>query len=198
MKTITIPVRFGYPTVEITINGKEQTFVSGEEIRVENAIAEAIENALALAPKIGLNISKVAQFAEGSIKEITEIDLDGIDTITTYGLAYRKYLTKISIPNCVKNIEAYAIYGCSSLESAKVGNSVTKIGANAFDWCAKLSRVYLPETPPTLADVNAFNNINVNCVFYCKTQASLEAYKKAVNWSTLTGTYTFVVEEKNG
>lgn len=199
MRNITIPKRFGYPTVDITINGKEQTFNSGVEISVEDSVAEAIENAIALAPKVGLNISKVAQFAEGSIKEITEIDLDGINTITTYGLAYRKYLTKISIPNCVKNIEAYAIYGCSSLVSAKLGDGVTKIGTNAFDWCSKLLRVYLPETPPTLADVNAFNNINANCVFYCKTQDSLEAYKKANNWSTLTGKHSFVVEEsKNG
>ena len=56
----------------------------------------------------------------------------------------------------------------------------------------------MPETPPTLLNVIAFQNINTACVFYCKTQESLEAYKKAANWSTLTGTHTFVVEEKNG
>ena len=51
MKSITIPERFGYPTLEITINGKEQTFSSGVEIEVEDSVAEAIENAIALAPK---------------------------------------------------------------------------------------------------------------------------------------------------
>lgn len=51
MKRITIPERFGYPTLEITINGKEQTFASGVEIEVEDSVAEAIENAIALEPK---------------------------------------------------------------------------------------------------------------------------------------------------
>ena len=47
MKTITIPKHFGYPTLDITINGKEYTVKSGEEIEVEDSIAEAIENAIA-------------------------------------------------------------------------------------------------------------------------------------------------------
>jgi hypothetical protein len=51
MKTITIPKRFGYPTAKITANGKEYILKSGEEITVEDHIAEIIENAIALEPK---------------------------------------------------------------------------------------------------------------------------------------------------
>lgn len=51
MKTITIPKRFGYPTAKITANGKEYILKSGEEIAVEDHIAEIIENAIALEPK---------------------------------------------------------------------------------------------------------------------------------------------------
>ena len=51
MKTITIPVRLGYPTVDIEINNKTYTFKSGEEITVDDYVAEVIENAIALAPK---------------------------------------------------------------------------------------------------------------------------------------------------
>ena len=47
MKTITIPKRFGYPTLDIMVNGKVYTVKSGEEITVEDNIAEAIENAIA-------------------------------------------------------------------------------------------------------------------------------------------------------
>jgi hypothetical protein len=43
-KTITIPERFGYPTVDITINGKVQTFASGVAIDVEESIWSSIAN----------------------------------------------------------------------------------------------------------------------------------------------------------
>ena len=195
MKTITIPTKFGYPTLEITINGKEQTFASGVEIEVEDAIAEAIENAIDLAPKQGRYKSRLAQLAEGSITELTTSELEGVETIAVYALAYCRSLLKLAIPNSVKNIEGYAFYSCNKLESLVMGNNVKKIGTNAFDWCASLMNVYLPVTPPILVNINAFANIKSDCIFYCKTQESLDAYKKAENWITLTGTYTFKVEE---
>ena len=51
MKTINIPKRFGYPTVDIYINNKTYTLKSGEEITVDDNVAAIIENAIALAPK---------------------------------------------------------------------------------------------------------------------------------------------------
>ena len=171
MKSITIPKKFGYPTVTLTVNGKEQTFASGVEISVENAVAEAIDNAIALAPTIGVTRSKIAQLAEESLKKLAFEDLEGISTIS----------------NC-------AFYSCKSLTVVEIPNGITKIGNNAFDWCVNLCVVRLPETPPTLTNANGFDNINVSCKFYCKTQESLNAYKAATNWSTLTGKYTFAVE----
>lgn len=170
MKTITIPVRFGYPTLEITVNGKEYSVKSGEPITIEDNIAEAIENAIALAPKLGMYKSKLAQLAEESLTELTAEDLAGISIIANCAFYSTKSLLKVTIPN-----------------------NITKIGDSAFDWCWSLESVYLPETPPTLAKTSAFGNIKPNCTFYCKTQESLDAYKAATNWSTLAGTYSFVV-----
>lgn len=51
MRTITVPKKYGYPTLDITVNGKEYTVKSGEEITVEDSVAEAIENAIALESK---------------------------------------------------------------------------------------------------------------------------------------------------
>ena len=201
MKTITIPKRFGYPTLDITINGKEETFSSGVEISVEDSVAEAIENAIALAPELGVPRNRIAQLAEGSLKEITAEDTAGITTISSYAFYNNKSLTSIIFSSGIKVIESFAFYGCSSIESIRFGDSgkLESLGTNAFDWCAKLKSVYLPETPPILASVNAFANIKADCVFYCKTQASLDAYKSAQNWSALTSPYKFVVEEnKNG
>ena len=44
-KTIIIPKRFGYPTLDIVVNGKVYTVESNKEIVVEDHVAEAIENA---------------------------------------------------------------------------------------------------------------------------------------------------------
>lgn len=197
MKSITIPERFGYPTLEITINGKEQTFASGVEIEVEDSVAEAIENAIALAPKQGIYKSRLAQLAEGSITELTKGDLEGIETIVSSSFSYCRSLISVEIPNGVTRIGTSAFYSCGELESVRFGDNIKleSIGGSAFEWCEKLVCVYLPTTPPTLANNSAFANINASCVFYCKTQASLDAYKSAANWSTLTGTYTFTVEE---
>lgn len=170
MKTITIPKRFGYPTLDITVNGKEYTVKSGEEITVEDHIAEAIENAIALAPKIGVPRNKVAQLAEGSITEITAEDLAGISTLLDFAFYYKQKLKKVTLPD-----------------------EITDIGNYAFQWCVELEKVFLPEKPPTLASSNVFSNIKTDCIFYCKTQESLSAYTKAQSWSALAKNYTFAV-----
>ena len=172
MKTITIPKRFGYPQLDICINGKKYILKSGIEISVEDEVAKIIENALALEPKPKKYPSRFAQFVEGSLKEIIKEDFEGISMIF----------------NC-------AFYGNYNLKKVTIPQNITKIESGAFGWCSNLEGVWLPETPPTLLYTNAFDNIKASCVFYCKTQASLDAYKAATNWSTLAGTYSFVVEQ---
>lgn len=173
MKTITIPKSFGYPTTEIISNGKTYTLNSGVEITVEDHIAEIVENAIALAPKVGRYKSRLAQLIERSIQEITEDDFAGVSTIGNCAFYLNDVLKKVTIPN-----------------------SITAIKDDAFGWAHNLTEVHLPEIPPDLETVEAFAGLK--CTFYCKTQESLEAYKKAANWSTLTSTYSFVVENKNG
>ena len=179
----------------ISANGTKLENLVNPQVLADIISAE-LPNAIALAPKQGRSISRLALLAEGSITEITAGDLEGISTIYTYAFYNIKSLTSVTFPSSIISIGEFAFFGCHLLGSIRFGgdSKIEIIGANAFNWCAKLSEVYLPETPPTLADVNAFANINKNCTFYCKTQASLDAYKAADNWSTLTDTYSFVVE----
>lgn len=169
-KTIIIP-SYNDPFT-VNINNREYVYKGGATIEVPDEVADVIANALALEPKPKIYLSKFAQRAEGSLTQITEADLEGISTIGHSAFVSCDNLRKVSLPNCITSIRNYA-----------------------FNWCSNLESVWLPETPPALVDVNAFGNINAACVFYCKTQESLNAYKAAPNWSTLTGTYTFKVEE---
>lgn len=198
MKTITIPKKFGYPKANLWLNGKKYTFPSGEEITVEDEIADIIENSMDLAPKYVKNLSRLAQLAEGSITELTLSDLEGITSIATHAFYKTELLLSVEIPDDVKSIEACAFYGCNSLESVRFGENskLERFGLIVFDQCPNLKRVYLPPKPPTLENINAFSGINSACVFYCKSQESLNKYRSATNWSTLAGTYTFTVESK--
>lgn len=218
MKTIIIPTRFGYPTLDLYINGRKSTFKSGEEISVEDYVADVIENAIALEPKQGRNKGKFAQRVDGSITELTPSDLEGVEVIGKYAFTECKNLGKIEFPNSLKNVGSWAFSNCSGLVNITIPNNVTNIEYRAFELCTSLTsvtigegvlsiasaaflgckelkRVYLPEKTPNLANISAFDDIKADCVFYCKSQESLDAYKAATNWSTLTGSYTFKVEE---
>ena len=192
MKTIQIPTTSN-PFI-VNINNHEYQYRAGETIEVPDDVAAAIEDAMELKPKPKRHISRIGQLAEGSITELTISDLDGAEILTNRAFAHCRSLQWVELPNCITKIGEEAFYGCESLKRITVSNGVTKICIYAFYNCISLTRIELPVVPPVLDDVNAFTKVKSSCTFYCKTQASLEAYKAAVNWSTLTGTYSFVVE----
>lgn len=169
MKAATIPTSMN-PYV-VTINNHTYSYPAGETVEVPDEVAAAIEDALELEPRPQRYLSKIAHLAENTLKELTAEDLAGIS----------------SLVRC-------AFYSNIGLISITIPDNIREIGTDAFSWCVNLERVYLPEVPPTLA-VDAFKGVRVTCVFYCKTQASMEAYKAAENWGTLAGTNAFVVEE---
>ena len=195
MKTITIP-EYKNPFI-VVINNNVYQYKGGETIEVPDDVAEAIEDALELVPKPKRYLSKLAQLAEDSLTELTASDFEGINKISSYAFYKHFGLTDVTFNSSITTIGACAFYSCGNLLSVRFGDDskVDNIGFSAFEWCEKLKQFYLPMTPPILENANVFANIKPACVFYCKTQASLEAYKKADVWSTLTGTYSFVVEE---
>ena len=215
-KTISIPTHNNPFTV--IINNKEYTYKGGETIEVPDEVAEAIEDALELVPKPKRYLSLFAQRIEGSLVQVTAADLEGVEVIGKYAFTECKSLGKIEFPNSLKNIGSWAFSNCSGLVNITIPNNVTSIEYRAFELCTSLTsvtigkgelsiasaafsgcnelkRVYLPEKTPNLANISAFDDIKADCVFYCKSQESLNKYKAATNWSTLAGAYAFKVEE---
>ena len=194
MKTIQIPTTSN-PFI-VSINNYVYTYRAGSTVEVPDEVAAAIEDALELEPKPERYLSKFAQHANGTLSEITASDLDGVEAIAYYAFGQCYSLTSIIFPDSVKQIVKSAFVSCLNLEVLRFGydSKIDSIGENTFYNCQKLSKVYLPPKPPVLENANAFDAISKGCIFYCKTQASLDAYKAAPNWSTLAGTYSFVVE----
>ena len=107
--------------------------------------------------------------------------------VTSIGLSafYNCYsLESVSIPSGVTSISSSAFYNCHSLASLSFGGSLSSISASAFQNCYGMAEYHFESTtPPTLANTNAFSNIQPDCIIYVPS-AKLNDYKTSENWST--------------
>ena len=65
---------------------------------------------------------------------------------------YCENLTSVTIPNSVVTIGQMAFYYCPAMTSAIIGNSVTTIGAYAFYFCENLTNLTLSNSVTTIGD----------------------------------------------
>lgn len=145
--------------------------IDGTVVEVESTGATKVgESALAYCSQLRSatfsNATSIGESAFAGCGSLVEVYIPNATRLETYSFEFCKQLTNISLPSC------------------------TYIGTYAFRGNESLTSVSLPSTPPYLSNVNAFRNINANCVFHIPT-GSLSAYQNATNWSTLTGQYTF-------
>ena len=102
-------------------------------------------------------------------------------------------LASITILSSVTSIGNNAFHTCYSLASITIPSSVTSIAGSAFQNCYGLAELhFLPSTPPTVSNVNAFTNLQTDCKIYVPT-GSLEAYTNATNYPS-SSTYTYIEE----
>lgn len=130
-----------------------------------------------------------------------------VTTIGASAFANCYALNDLSIPDDVISINAAAFYNCYNIKNLLIPDSVTSIGQQAFSGCMSLTELVisdkvasielkvfnscyvlytltiLAETPPTLANVNAFNNMPADCTIYVP-HGKGDTYKAASGWST--------------
>ena len=140
----------------------------------------------------------------------------GVTSISNSAFYYCYSLASITIPSGVTSIGDYAFHSCYSLASITIPSGVTSISINAFAYCCSLASItipsgvtsisnsafgncyglaklrFLPTTPPTVANSNAFTKIPTDCVISVPT-GSLSAYTGATNYPS-SSTYTYIEE----
>ena len=85
------------------------------------------------------------------------IAISGLTVINDYAFYGCKSLTSVTIGNSVTNIGSYAFVACSSLTSVTIPNSVTSIGSYAFYSCSSLTSVTIPNSVTSIGS-SAFAN----------------------------------------
>lgn len=148
-------------------------------------------------------------------RDITSIDIpSGVTRIGSSAFNSCTSLTSVTIPSGVTSIDIQAFYNCTSLTSVTIPSSVTRIGFSAFANCNSLASLTIPsgvtsidvaafqscirltsitfesDTPPTVANANAWTGIPTTCTIYVPT-GSLSAYTSASNYPD-PNTYTYV------
>lgn len=108
----------------------------------------------------------------------------GITSISSSAFMSCYSLRKAVFGNGLTTINGTAFSACYSLTSLSFGSSLSSIAAQAFNNCYGVIEYHFKSTTvPTLANTNAFANIQSNCKIYVPA-ASLTAYQTANNWST--------------
>ena len=77
---------------------------------------------------------------------VTEVNITTATKIKVYAFYGCSSLTSIEIPNSVTSIGNSAFYGCSSLTSVVIPDSVTSIGNSAFRGCSSLTSIVIPDS----------------------------------------------------
>ncbi len=129
---------------------------------------------------INIPNASIENYAFSWCSKLTSVTLgDGVTKIGTHAFEYCG-LTSITIPSSVNSISEDAFYSCSDMKQVTInstivgqlnklssyfggqvteyilGEGVTYIGANAFDYCTNLTSVTIPSTV-TYIETEAFN-----------------------------------------
>ena len=216
MKTIQIPTNKNPFTV--VINNTAYRYPAGQIVEVPDEVAEAIADALELAPKAEIKLSRMAELASKTITTVTADDLAGVTEIGNYAFSYCMQLTDISfadsitaigvsafaycyglkritIPDHITTIGTYAFSKCTALTDITIGRGVTSIGEFAFNLVGKSKTAtyrMLSPTPPAIA-ADTIHADSLAKIIVPKGCSS--AYKAADNWSAFA---SYIEEAQDG
>ena len=99
-----------------------------------------------------LTQNQIIELGLDKVSVITADMLDGYTSIGNDAFWGCKSLTSIEIPNSVTSIGREVFYRCTGLTSVTIPNSVTSIGKGAFYGCTGLTSIEIPNSVTSIGD----------------------------------------------
>ena len=129
--------------------------VSAHDIEVKNA--DGVTIYYKITSEAGLAVSYRGNYYDSHYNEYTgtvnipsTVKYNGttyiVKSIGDYAFYGCSSLTSIEIPNSVKSIDYCAFSDCSDLTSIEIPNSVTSVGDFAFSGCSGLTSIEIPNS----------------------------------------------------
>lgn len=112
------------------------------------------------------------------------IPTNGITLINNSAFANNFSLKDIILPDGLTTFNNSSFSNNRTIRKFIIPANVTTLGTLVFSGNVAVKYyIFLPTTPPTMADINVFTQINPLCKIYVPDE-SVEAYKTVTNWDT--------------
>jgi hypothetical protein len=103
----------------------------------------------------GYSVTGIAFEAFFGFTWVTSVTIpNGVDNIDSQAFAWCSGMTNVVIPNSVTNLGDWAFYDCSSLTNLVIPNGVVSLGSKVFYQCSSLSSVTIPDSVVRMGDNN--------------------------------------------
>lgn len=152
----------------------------------------AFEGCSALSSFNAPNLTGIRWYAFSSCG-LVGFSADKVSAISSYAFHNCKSLLSVSFAS-VQTVGSSCFYGCNSLSAAFLGSKLTRLSANAFYSCWRLTELHLESvaTVPTLQNSNAFTSTPIagftsytggvyGSIFV--PSSMYNAFSAAANWS---------------
>ena len=102
-----------------------------------------------------------------------------VTVICDSGFMNMPYLTTITIPDSVVNIDNYAFYNCLKLNNIVLPANLTTIGEYAFSGCLSLNAITIPANVTTIKKFAFWNDNNLSSATFENTNGWYTDYSKS-------------------
>ena len=119
-------------------------------------------------------------YVPNSLKTVV---ITGGTSIADYAFYGCDSLTSVTIPDSVTSIGYWAFKDCSNLTSVTIGNSVTSIGSYAFSDCSSLTSITIPHSVTSIDDAAFFDCSSLKSIKFEGTVLRWKAIKLGAFWS---------------
>ena len=209
LRTITVPTSVtsvGANTFEAC--GSLKAFVVPKDCAISETSSFYANYSLQMI-SIPSGVKKIGRYLLRNSNSLPHITFpNSVTEILGYVMANCQSIDEIIIPDAVTSLSDYTFDTCLTAQKLVIGNGITTIPNNFASTCYSLIRIDFPAgitsigasafancqgvlwynfthcpAVPTLANTNAFTNINANCKIQVPA-ALVDEWKAATNWAT--------------